>query len=680
MSSADAGAGETVEAVVEAGLLSMTDVFILSLAGGFAVYWFFFRNRKQDLPNFKKLSIAPVLERSESSDTTFITKMKNTNRNVIVFYGSQTGTAEEFATRLAKDASRYGMKGMVADPEECDMEDLSKLADIENSLAIFCMATYGEGDPTDNAQEFHEFLNGGDADLSGIRYSVFGLGNKTYEHYNSMGKFVDKRLGELGGERVFELGLGDDDANIEEDFVTWKEKFWPAVCAYFGVEATGENVNTRQYELGTVAEDLSKEKVFNGEPARLGSYNTQKPPYDVKNPYMSPIAVNRELHKDSGRSCMHIELDISESKIRYESGDHVAIYPINDTEIVEKIGKRLGVDLDEVFTLNNIDEDASKKHPFPCPCSYRTALTHYVDIMNPPRTHVLGELAEYTEVAKDKEFLQKMTQATEEGKGLYLDWIAKDHRNILAVLEDIPSLKPPLDHICELLPRLQPRFYSISSSPKMYPKSIHVTAVVVEYTTPTNRLTKGVCTAWLSTKKPGTGGNGPLPRVPIYVRKSQFRLPFKPTTPVIMVGPGTGLAPFRGFIQERSYFKGEGKPIGDTILYFGCRNKANDFIYQDEMEDYVKQGVLKMHTAFSRDQAQKVYVQHLLDQNHQEIWDVLNNNGHLYICGDAKNMAREVHSMIVKILTTKGEMSTEAAEDYIKKLQSKGRYSADVWS
>jgi len=271
-----------------------------------------------------------------------------------------------------------------------------------------------------------------------------------------------------------------------------------------------------------------------------------------------------------------------------------------------------------------------------------------------------------------------MTQATEEGKALYADWIAKDRRNILAILEDLPSLKPKIDHICELLPRLQPRFYSISSSPKIHPKSIHVTAVLVDYKTRTDRHMQGVCTSLLATKQPVEGQE--LPRVPCYVRKSQFRLPFKPTTPVIMIGPGTGIAPFRGFIQERSYYKREGKPIGDTILYFGCRNKAKDFIYQDEMENFVDTGVLKLHTAFSRDQEHKVYVQHLLDQNHQEIWDVLSSNGHLYICGDAKNMARDVHSTLVKILINKGEMDTAGAEDYIKRLQSKGRYSADVWS
>ncbi|XP_050408551.1 NADPH--cytochrome P450 reductase [Patella vulgata] len=655
------------------GYFSMIDFFVLSAAGGFAMYWFFFRNKKQDQPTFKKLTVTPVVERGSSSG--FINKMKNTNRNVVVFYGSQTGTAEEFATRLAKDATRYGMKGMVADPEECDMEDLSQLTEIENSLVIFCLATYGEGDPTDNAQEFYDYLQGGGTELDGIKYAVFALGNKTYEHFNAMGKFVDKRLEELGATRLIEVGLGDDDSNIEEDFVSWREKFWPIVCEHFGVQATGDDSSIRQYSL-QVNEDLPAEKIYHGEISRLGSFNLQKPPYDAKNPFLAPIIANRELHKGGDRSCMHIELDISGSKIRYESGDHVAVYPMNDPDIVERIGKRLETDLDTVITLTNVDEEASKKHPFPNPTSYRTALTHYLDIQSPPRTHILRELAEYAEDPKEKEFLMSMTSS--DGKDKYNDWIVKDHRNILAILDDLKSLKPPMDHICEMLPRLQARYYSISSSPKIHPTSIHITAVLISYTTRTGRSVKGVATKWLA-DKPITDGKKYT--VPIFVRKSQFRLPFKPSTPVLMIGPGTGLAPFRGFLQERDFLKKEGKPVGETILYFGCRYKAQDFIYEDEINQYLKDGSLtKLHIAFSRDQKEKVYVQHLLNKNKEEIWRLLENGGHIYVCGDARNMAREVHDMLERSVIEQGNLDATKAAEYIKKLQSKGRYSCDVWS
>uniref|UniRef100_A0ACB8EDC5 Uncharacterized protein n=1 Tax=Sphaerodactylus townsendi TaxID=933632 RepID=A0ACB8EDC5_9SAUR len=303
---------------------------------------------------------SPVLSLSylrtqSTNEGSFIEKMKKTGRNIVVFYGSQTGTAEEFANRLAKDAHRYGMRGMSADPEEYDLSDLSRLAEIEKALAVFCMATYGEGDPTDNAQDFYDWLQETDANLSGIKFAVFGLGNKTYEHFNAMGKYVDKRLEELGAQRIFELGLGDDDGNLEEDFITWREQFWPAVCEHFGVEATGDESSIRQYEL-VILEDINMNKVYTGEMGRLKSYESQKPPFDAKNPFLAPVSVNRKLNQGGDRHFMHLELDINGSKIRYESGDHIAVYAANETSIVNQLGEILGANLDTVISLNNLDE------------------------------------------------------------------------------------------------------------------------------------------------------------------------------------------------------------------------------------------------------------------------------------------------------------------------------------
>ncbi|XP_067222004.1 P450 (cytochrome) oxidoreductase b isoform X1 [Chanodichthys erythropterus] len=654
---------------------SNLDLFLFSLIAGLLIYWLIFRKKTEPIPEFKKLETAT----STTRDTSFIDKMKKTGKNIVVFYGSQTGTAEEFANRLAKDAHRYGMKGMAADPEEYDMGELSRLAEIDNSLAIFCMATYGEGDPTDNAQDFYDWLQEGDADLSGVKYTVFALGNKTYEHYNATGKYVDKRLAELGAQRIFDLGMGDDDGNLEEDFVSWREQFWPAVCEHFGVEATGEESSIRQYEL-KVHTDLNMNKIYTGELGRLKSFENQKPPFDSKNPFLAPVTVNRKLNKGGERHLMHLELDITGSKIRYESGDHVAVYPINDTAIVNRIGDILGVDLDTVISLNNLDEESNKKHPFPCPTTYRTALTHYLDITNPPRTNVLYELAQYATDPKDQENMRKMASSSPEGKALYQSWVLESCRNILAILEDLPSLRPPIDHLCELMPRLQARYYSISSSSKVHPNSIHICAVVVEYETKTGRVNKGVATNWLKNKMPTD--NGHKATVPMYIRKSQFRLPFKSTNPVIMIGPGTGIAPFIGFIQERGWLKEQGKDVGETVLYFGCRHKNEDFLYQEELEKFEKTGVLTtLNVAFSRDQEQKVYVQHLLKNSKETVWKLIHtDNAHIYICGDARNMARDVQNAFYEIVEELGGMSRTQAVDYIKKLMTKGRYSQDVWS
>ncbi len=607
---------------------------------------------------------------------------------MVVFYGSQTGTAEEFAGRLAKEGGRYGLKGLVADPEECDMEDLVTLKDLEidgePTLAVFMMATYGEGDPTDNAQEFNEWLKNNN-DLKGLNFAVFGLGNKTYEHFNAMGVFTDMRLEKSGGRRIHKLGLGDDDANLEDDFITWKEDFWLSVCEHFKIEASGDDTNTRNFEQKILKEgDYNPEKVYKGEPARLKSFITQRPPFDVKNPYMAPIKVNRDLHgPGSDRYCMHIELDISGSRVRYDAGDHVAVYPENNADLVKRLAELLNVDLDTVFTMTALDEDASKKNPFPCPTTYRTALTHYVDICALPRTHTLKELAEYTSDPKEKEMLKSMASTTPEGKELYASWIKTSTRHITHILEDMPNCRPPIDHVMELLPRLQPRFYSISSSSRTFPDSIHLTGVVVEYETKTGRINKGVATTWL---KPMIPRAGKTFKVPCYVRRSQFRLPNRPQTPVIMIGPGTGLAPFRGFIQERAWQKAQGKPVGETVLFFGCRKEKVDYLYREEMEQYVEDGVLTLFTAFSRDQAEKVYVTHRLREQADKVWTLLSgdangdNKGHLYVCGDAKMMAKDVHNIITEIVAQKGGKSQDEAEAFVKKMEQQKRYSADVWS
>lgn len=677
----DAATGAAAAAAISGSLFSTFDIFVLIILLGGTIWWLYNskKQNKKDEIQISKYSIQSA-ESIQVTENSFITKLKSSGRSLVVFYGSQTGTAEEFAGRLAKEGIRYKMKGMVADPEECDMEELTKLHDIENSLAVFCMATYGEGDPTDNSMEFYEWLKNSEPDLTGMTYAVFGLGNKTYEHYNAVAIYLDKRLEELGATRVYELGLGDDDANIEDDFITWKDKFWPAVCEKFNIESTGEEELTRQFRLVTHGpEDIQPNNVFTGEIARLHSLQVQRPPYDAKNPFLAQITVNRELHKGGDRSCLHVELDISDSKMRYEAGDHVAIYPINDIDLVERLGTLTGANLDEIFSLINTDQESSKKHPFPCPTSYRTALTHYIEITALPRTHILRELVEYCSDEEDKKKLLLMATNSQEGKTLYQSFIVDASRNIVHILEDIPSCKPPLDHLCELLPRLQPRYYSISSSPKLHPETVHITAVVVQYKTPTGRINKGVTTTWLAKHIPEPGK--PLPRVPVFIRKSQFRLPLQTQTPIVMVGPGTGLAPFRGFLQERSHARANGKEVGDNILYFGCRHNNQDYIYKEELEQYEKDGDVKLNLAFSRDQAHKIYVTHLLEKNMDELWDIIGNrNGHFYICGDAKNMAVDVRNIVLRAIREKGGKTESEAVQFIKKLESMKKYSADVWS
>eukprot|EP00124_Ichthyophonus_hoferi_P001833 Ihof_evm3s108 gene=Ihof_evmTU3s108 len=554
-------------------------------------------------------------------------RMQAEGKDIVIFYGTQTGTAEDFANRLAKEAKLYGFSCLVIDIEDVDTDDIAELANHSAIISIFCVATYGEGDPTDNAIDFHQWLSEEADTLEGMKYAVFGLGNSSYDHYQAMGRLVDKRLAKLGAERVFKLGEGDDDKNIEDDFNHWKKKLLPALCKACGREIPDNIANAmpeRQYKI-EIHTGLDESAIFMGEVGRKRTAPVSKrfvP--DMKNPQLVPVRVNRELFSDDAeRSCRHVELDITDTNISYVAGDHLAVFPTNDASLVETLGKQLAVDLDTVFSLQAIDKNSSKKSPFPGPCSYRTALLHYVDINALPKPHQLRELSQYA-TGEDKERLVRM--ASEEDQEEYTQWVLSDMRTFSQILTDLPSLQLPIDHLLEMLPRLQCRYYSISSSPKAHPTSIHITAVVVEYDTPIGRHVKGIATNYLQ--------NIPVNNsVPIYVRHSTFRLPRRIETPIIMIGPGTGVAPFRGFLQDRAAdCAKEGKTLGSTVLYYGCRNRTQDYLYREELENYTQNGTCKLELAFSREQAEKVYVTHLVKRDKEAIWQTLNAGGHIYVC------------------------------------------------
>jgi len=681
----------------------------LFAAGAYLAYTWLKKDEPIEEFNLKPMAATTVNPKQAVDDGDIISRMKSKGRNILILYGSQTGTAEDFSSNLAREAHKYEkMRAMVMDPEEIEFEDLSRLNEIENSVLVFAVATYGEGDPTDNLSTIWDWFKSDDVDettFEGQKFAVFGLGNKTYEYFNEMGKFFDKRMEELGGERVVELGLGDDDANIEEDFNNWKEKFWINICRTFNVSRRETHGTVRQFQL---KKEFNRERIFTGEIVRYNSHKNQRPPYDAKNPFYAKVAINKELHKGGNRSCMHIELDIKDSRIRYEAGDHVAVYPTNDPIAVDYIGKRLNIDLDEPFALENVDEDSSKKYPFPCPTTYRTALMHYVDIHGQPRANLLAELIQYA-TGDSKTHLEKLCGVNgndaREAKKMYQKWVLDESRTIYQILEDLPELKNiPIDHLVELLPRLQPRYYSIASSPKgkrmvdsvevENKDSVAICAILVKYETGSGRTNTGVATGYMKNKIPSQTEDVPSPKVPCFIRRSQFKLPFKQSTPIIMIGPGTGIAPFRGFLQERHFKRTEAKEInkkngkenapcgiGDCILFTGCRNRAVDYVYDDELEEFKNNGTLsQLFVAFSRDQEEKIYVQHLLAKEGELVWKVIQDGGHIYVCGDAKNMARDVQDVILNIISEYKKVPKSSAQDYLKSMRNKGKYQEDVWS
>jgi len=371
-----------------------------------------------------------------------------------------------------------------------------------------------------------------------------------------------------------------------------------------------------------------------------------------------------------------VEIDISGApQLTYETGDHVGIFAQNSRKAVEQAAQLLGLPLDTAFTLKTPGSSSGGEldKPFPGPITLETALSYFADLLSSPHKDALLALASCASESAEAEKLRRLASA--EGKAECTEYITKQHRSLLEVMSDFPSAKPSIGlFFGSIAPRLQPRFYSISSSSNKYPRSIHVTCAVVQDVMPTGRVHEGVASTWLAHAKVGE-------KLPVFVRHSHFRLPKDEAAPVVMVGPGTGLAPFRGFIQERQLLVDDMAELGSAVLFFGCRNRAHDFIYEAELRDAEESGAIsKLHVAFSRDGKTKDYVQHHMEQEAAELWKLLQKKScHVYVCGDAKHMAKDVHRTLLDIAVKQGGMSGSQAEGWLKEVSDSNRYLKDVW-
>lgn len=532
---------------------------------------------------------------------------------LLVLFGSQTGTAEKLAKQIAKEAKPRGGNARVMDAAEHAKIDWAK----ETNLLVVT-STYGDGDMPDNAQGFWDWLQT-DASkaLTHLKFSVLALGDTNYEHFCAAGKKIDARLEQIGAQRLHPLAECDVDYEA-------KVKEWTGGALTAFLPAQG------------------------GAPVVPAAETPAADGWSKTNPFPARLITNQRLNLEgSQKETRHFEISLEGSGLNYEAGDALGVWPTNCPELVMDIVSALGCKGDEPVTTAKGEMALGK------------ALSTFFDISKPGPELVKFFGERNPELAallapERKEDLKKWLW----GRGI-IDLLTDNSATKVGVKELVTHLKP-----------LAPRLYSISSSPKAHAGQVHLTINVVRYESH-GRVRKGLASTFLADR-----ASAETP-VPVFFQVSHgFRLPANGETPVIMVGPGTGVAPFRSFLHERRATGAKGR----NWLFFGEQRSATDFYYRGELESMLSDGHLtKLSTAFSRDQQEKIYVQNRMLENAAGLWAWLDAGAHFYVCGDASRMAKDVDDALHKIVETAGGKTTEEAKAYVAKLKTDKRYQRDVY-
>ncbi|KIP22672.1 MULTISPECIES: assimilatory sulfite reductase (NADPH) flavoprotein subunit [Anoxybacillus] len=566
------------------------------------------------LNSAQKLWLSGYLAATESVGA--LQQEASATKEVTVLYGSQTGNAQKLAEKVGETLKHRGFHVTVSSMLDFKPNELKKI----NTL-LLVVSTYGEGEPPDNALSFYEFLHSKRAPkLDHLRFSVLALGDTSYEHFCKTGKDFDKRLEELGGKRLYERV--DCDVDYEEKAAKWLE----------GV--LGELDKQGAISVATTSSAQAKPTTI----------------YSRKHPFQAEVLENINLNgRGSNKETRHIELSLEGSGLVFEPGDALGVFPKNDPELVDAMIEKMKWNPD---ILVSIEE---KEEPL------REALLSRLEIT------VLTEqlLQAFATFSGDPDFHALLSSEQEAKRKEYMKG-----RDVLDVLCDFGSWEMTPQQFVSSLRKLQPRFYSIASSLLAYPDEVHITVGAVRYEAH-GRLRKGVCSTFCA-ERLHIGD-----KLPVFVHQNpNFKLPKDTHTPIIMIGPGTGVAPFRAFMQEREAIGAKGK----SWLFFGDQHFVTDFLYQTEWQTWLKNGVLtKMDVAFSRDTKEKVYVQHRMIEQSKELFRWLEEGAAVYVCGDKQRMARDVHETLIHIIAKEGKMTSERAEAYVADMQKQKRYQRDVY-
>lgn len=533
--------------------------------------------------------------------------------NLTILYGSQTGNAKGVAGAIKAQAEARGLPATLASMADYKPKQLKK-----ESHLLVVVSTYGEGEPPESAVDLHDQLKKGKiGKLEGLKFAVLGLGDSSYEFFCQTGKDFDDFLAKAGAERIHELASLDVD--YQDAARSWGEQAINAIAAPLSTGAASSVASAVQQAVG----------------------HSQ---YSKENPFPARLSVNQKITgRDSTKDIRHIEINLEESGLSYQPGDALGVWFDNDAKLVN-----------EVLALTGLSGDEATAHG-----PLRAALTGHFELTRLHGGFITG-LADIS----GNEALKDLAGDKVQVNGLVAS------AQIVDVLKRFPTALTA-EQLLGLLRPLTPRLYSIASSQREVEEEVHLTVGVVRYPQEDGTVRSGGASSFLADRLEEGA------EVRVFVEHNDnFRLPANPDTPVIMVGPGTGIAPFRAFMQEREAIGASGK----NWLFFGNPHFTQDFLYQVEWQRYVKSGLLsKISLAFSRDQAHKIYVQDRLREAGQELYQWLEAGAHFYVCGDANKMAKDVQEALLDVIAEHGHKSREEAEEYLSELRRAKRYQRDVY-
>ena len=534
----------------------------------------------------------------------------------------------------------------------------------QGGVLIFC-ASYN-GAPPDNATQFVNWLRGDlpkDA-FAKLRYAVFGCGNSDWAAtYQSIPRLIDERLAAHGAQAVYARGEGDARSDLDGEFESWFAKLAPLATREFGIDSS----------FSRSAED---EPLYRIEPVAPSAANAI-----IALGGVSPMKIltSRELQNKAGanasaRSTRHIEVQLPPDT-SYRVGDHLSVVPRNDPALVDSVARRFGFLPADQIRLQ-VAEGRRAQLPVGDAVSVGRLLTDFVELQQVATRKQIQIMSEHTRCPLTKPKLVAYLGDDAGSTEHYRSEILGKRKSVFDLLEEHPACELPFHAYLEMLSLLAPRYYSISSSPSLDPSRCSVTVAVVEGPASSGRgIYKGVCSNYLAGRR-----ESETVHATVRETKAGFRLPNDAAVPIIMIGPGTGLAPFRGFLQERAALKAGGANLGPAMLFFGCRHPDQDFLYADELKAFEAAGITELHTAFSRAEGPKTYVQHLVAAQKDRVWSLIEQGAIIYVCGDGGRMEPDVKAALVAIYRERSGSDAGAGQRWIDDLGAKNRYVLDVWA